>query len=329
MGLFLAGCDFPRPNAQDVVLTDKPVELGPVPKRFSGEQPLKVKGLTSELCLVLADDVPDKVNEDAVYERLMHGADVRATLNATDGRAYQWKCNGWSHSVLGQGAGNLSACFRLECNQTPPVLRKGTEIASVDIRSDRPLNILGVKWSSTDSFDHVSQPRPDLFARSSEEYEELERDFGGKRPWSLPGRTALRVELTSNRRKVSHSHFNSTLMLRLSEAGVQLEPTSQAFGMGTVTIPTAAVGACSMRCFGPQAKEALLLLPGPGIEVSFLNAPEVVAWCWERRVPMLSRDRTSQWSDYGRPLPARDPQAEQFQTREAYDRQAERTCAGY
>lgn len=328
----LAGCErltsafLPGSMNQDVVLSDKPMVLGTEPTRFSAAEPLRVVGFTSDLCVVLADDVANDADIEAAYKRLKGGARLAAVFHSSGGADVVWKCGGWSFNPGKSGRGALSACLRWECNQAPP---KGTEVASIDLSADRPLQILGAHWSSTAAFDHVSQPPPDLVASSSAEYRDLERTYGGKPAWSSPAQTSLQVGLSSNRRRASSSTFNSTLEMRLTTEGIQLQPGRNAIGMDIVTIPTTAVEACSMSCFGKLARSVNLLLPESGIQVDLLNSPEVINWCWQNRIPMATSAARRAWLYEGVSLPDKKSYAQQLSSRPAYDDQARQSCMGY
>jgi hypothetical protein len=327
----LSGCErmlafLPGFNNQEVMLSDKPAMLGKKPIRFSGDEPLKIVGKTSDFCVTLSKDEPSVDDTDAQFETLMGGAKLSAVLNATDGKKYRWTCNGWSFYPNNSGSGRMSACFRWECNQTPPT---GTEITSIDVSSDRPLRILGADWSSTAAFDHVSDPPPDTVAISSTEYRELEAAYGGKPAWSSPELPLSKLTLSSNRRRVSNSTFNSTVSVRLTDAGIQLQPGSTAVDMAVVTIPTSAVEACSMTCWGNLARETELLLPGSGVQLSFLNKPEVTEWCWRNRIPMVLGADHDAWYYNQKALPPRESYAKQFDAKASYDHQAHQSCMGY
>ncbi len=317
---------LPGFNNQEVTLSDKPAVLGREPIRFSGDQPMKIVGKTSDFCVILSKDEPNVDDTDAQFEKLMGGAKLSAVLNAADGKKYPWTCNGWSFSPDQSGRGSMSACFRWECNQTPPT---GTEITSIDVTSDRPLRILGADWSSTAAFDHISDPPPDKLAISSREYRELEAAFAGKPAWSSPEMPLSKLTLSSNRRRASTSTFNSTVSLRLTDAGIQLQPDPDAIAMDVVTIPTSAVNACSMTCWGNLARETELLLSGPGIQLSFLNKPEVIDWCWRNRIPMVLGSDHDPWYYNQKALPPRESYAQQFDSKATYDKQAHQSCMGF
>lgn len=336
----LVGCDqFPElffgPDDHKVVLADKPLLLDTKPTHLSSEEQIKVVGMTTELCATLSHDAhvdtkADTKTINAEFAKLKGGAHLFAVLHARDGKDYNWKCDSWSfspNSSSDSNHGTMNACLKWECAETPP---KGTEIASIDLSSDRPLRVLGVDWSSTDAFDFIAQPPADPIAMSSAEYKELEQAFGGQPAWPSVAKVALQVSLESNRhRPMSFSHFNSTLSLRLADSGIQLQPTANTAGMGVVTIPTSAVEACSMSCFSRQARTTELLLTGQGIQLGVLNAPEVIDWCWNKHIPMATSAAMDSWLYKGTPLPAKDTYTTQFESRAAYDHQAHQSCMGY
>ncbi len=327
----LSGCRqmlsfLPGFNSQEVTLSDKPAMLGTKPIRFSGDQALKIVGKTSDFCVIISKDEPNVEDTDAQFEKLMGGAKLSAVLNASNGKKYPWTCNGWSFYPNDSGRGRMSACFRWECNQTPPT---GTEITSIDVSSDRPLRIFGADWSSSSAFDHISDPPPDKVAISSKEYRELEAAYGGKPAWSSPELPLSKLTLSSNRRRGSNSTFNATVSVRLTDAGIQLQPGSGAIGMDIVSIPTSAVEACSMTCWGSLARETELLLPGTGIQLAFLNKPEVIEWCWRNRIPMVLGAEHDEWYYHQKALPARENYAKQFDSRANYSDQTHQSCMGF
>jgi len=335
----LAGCDrFPElffgPHDHRVVLSDKPFLLDTKPAHFSTAE-IKVWGMTSEICATLSNDAHVAGNEDvnvinAEFAKVKDGAHLFAVLHARDGKDYEWKGDVWSLASNGTSKTapvTMNACLRWECAEAPP---KGTEIASIDLSADRPLHVLGAYWTSTDAFDFAAQPPPDHIAVSSAEYKELEQAFGGQPAWPSTAKVALQVSLESNRhRPMSFSEFHSTLLLRLTEAGIQLQPASDAAGMGVVTIPTSAVEACSMSCFSKQSRTTELLLTGQGIQLGVLNAPEVSDWCWNQHIPMATSTAMRAWLYKGTSLPAKDSYTTQFESRAAYDHQAGQSCVGF
>ena len=337
LAVALVGCDrlrdfFLFPNEHRVVLADKPMLLDTKPTRLASDQQIKVAGMTTELCATISHDarIDDKADGDVIsaqFATQMGGAHLSAVLHSRDGKDYEWKGDSWSLSSNGSsGPYRLDACLRWESVEAPP---RGTEIASIDLGSDRPLRVLGVHWRSTDAFDSISQPHPDPFAVPSAEYSELENAFGGQAAWTSMAQPALQVTVRSRHQRFSLGRYHSTLLLRMSDSGIQLEPVSRSVGMGIVTIPTSAVEACSMSCYGKLAKDTELLLPKLGLQVGILNTPELIDWCWNQHVPMATNAAASAWFYKGTPLPAKDTYGAQFASRAAYDHQAHRSCMGY
>jgi hypothetical protein len=311
-----------------VQLVSKPFTLGPKPLHVQPNQPLRVMGLTNDLCLELSDQMPEHVDEDAAYEAAMSGAKVTAILTLTDGKRFSWTCDGW---MLGGGAdphrmNRLFACMRSECNDPSPA--KGSRIASIELASSEPLRVLGVSWESNDHFDHLMQPPPDQFATNSSEYRLLEKSFSTEPAWAGPARPVSRLHLQMRATRGS-TDYRSTIGLRVSGQGIQLEPLEDAHGMDLVTVPSSAVQACGMSSFGPKAQSVELYLNEQGIQLAFLNNQEVLDWCWQQRIPMVSHAAAAAWEHDGTPFPPRQAYAEQLASKDAYYRQAHRSAAGY
>ena len=314
---------------QDVVLTDQPFELGPAPRRFAPSQPLQVKGLDSEVCVVLARNVSEEADMDAQVARYKQGAHLSAVLHAKGGKDYAWSCGSWSYSSGRNGTGDLSMCLRSECNREAS-LPPGTELTAIDLGSDRPLRVHGATWNSTSAFDHLRQPPADPFAVMSPAYSRLEQAYGSQAAWPTPARTALQVGIRGNGREDGGSAtYNSVLGIRLAEAGVQFEPLGLSLGVGVVTIPADAIAACSQRCFAADARHTLLLLEDLDTQVDLLNDPATVDWCFSRHKPMLGREARDAWEYHDAPLPGPDAYAAQFESRAAYDHAADQSCMGY
>jgi hypothetical protein len=326
----LGGCAFPVFDpfgGATVVVSDKPMLIGPKPTRLTPAEPLEVRGLTTEFCVVLSNDVSKAEEPDAAIARLTGGAKITALLHTSGGQDFAWSCKSWSESETASGTMRLSTCSRLACSN--PKAAKGTKFTSIDLSSDRPVRILGAEWSSTSSFDHLAQPDPDPVAISSASYRELENTYAATPAWKTPLRTALQVKLSQVPGRISGATYNSTLGIRIGSDAIQLQPVSLAPGMGVVTLPVAAVAACSMECVSDGAKATHLLLPAKGIDIEFLNDPAVLEWCWNSRIPMVSAHSRWAWQDRGTALPGIETYAEQLGSRALYDEAARRSCVGF
>ena len=146
-----------RQHTQSVALSEKPVVLTATATRFAAGEPLEVKGMTGEFCLLLSRNVDVKGNIDVQYRHLLGEARLKAVLHARNGKDYTWTRGGWQ-APFGpvEGRGALLTCLWLLCSEEHPP--KGTEFTSIDVSSDRPLRILGASWYSSDSFDGAYAP---------------------------------------------------------------------------------------------------------------------------------------------------------------------------
>ena len=141
-----------RRHTQSIVLTEAPTLLGVVATKFTPEEPLEVKGVTGEFCLLLARDVDVSGDVDVLYRQILDGARLGAVLHDKDGKDYRWFRGGWrAPRGPAEGRGALLACLLLICNEERPP--KGSEIVSIEVGSSRPLRALGANWYSSDSMD--------------------------------------------------------------------------------------------------------------------------------------------------------------------------------
>lgn len=309
----------------EVVLLDKPTTLWPEPLRLVEDAPLQVRGVTTNLCFGLADNVSQDSDLDALRASSLRGAKLSAVLHGDDSKDYHWKCNGWRLSVHTGQFGRLSTCMMWECNGGPA---KGTATTSIEASSDKPLQVIDARWNSTAAFDHVSQPPADTHIVASAEYSDLEAQFGGQPAWSSKASPALQIGLSSNRRRLGNSEFNSSLSVRLEDDGIHIRPVVDTAGLAALTISADAVEACTMSSFGRLAQYAELVLTDTGILVGFLNAPEVIDWCWNHKIPMATNDARRKWLYDATPWPPKEGYAAQLHSRGDYDAQAKRAAAG-
>jgi hypothetical protein len=317
----LVGCDrinsFLDMGTERVVLSNEPLLLDKKPIRLADKGPLNVIGYDTEVCFDLAKDVPQKVDEDALFEKALGGARLSAVLHGTDGKEYTWHCAGWA--VGGKpGENMMSACMRMECNEPSPP--KGSKISWIDVSSDRPLRVLDAEWNSTSAFDGSAQASP--------QYLILEKSFGGKPAWKTPAHPVLRVQLGTNADRES-SAYQSSLQLRITPKAIQLEPGPAAAGLDIVNIPAEAVGACGGSSYGARSRSVHLLIPREGVEIELLRERDMVDWCFDNRLPMLSGEQRENWRYNRAPLPPKEGFSAQFVSRDAYHEAAIRAFNGY
>ncbi len=149
-----AGCDrlndltMRMAGWETIVLESHPFELRAQERQFLSQAALTSRGEVS-VCVVLKTDAGEQPPpfRSAEFEALMKGAVLTATLESEAGRVYSlglpsqaWKLNG----VVSDGP-ELAACVS---NGDEASIPEGEVIRTVQIRSDRPLTVLGVYWQS-------------------------------------------------------------------------------------------------------------------------------------------------------------------------------------
>ena len=310
-------------TTQAVVVSDVATQLGPKATRFAVPKPLKVMGLVSQVCVVVAQGVQPEDDIDRQFERLTAGTHFAARLHAADGKQYTWTSDGWAFNVIRSQPekDSLYACLDTEhgANAQLPV---GTTITSLQLRSSRPFRILGVIWESSNDMDFFYQPPPDYEATASDEYRDLEHAFGAQAAWPMPAMPVLKVELArpypNKDEGAAFSDYRSSLALRLGEDALQLEPLAMATGMRVLTIPAEAVGACGVESGFRGRPIAQVFLADPRMKLDLHDAPDVVEWCRRNHKPLLSCREKSAWMYHGAPLPSAESRAEQFASTETY-----------
>jgi hypothetical protein len=308
---------------QAVVVSDVATQLGPKATRFAVPEPLKVMGLVSQVCVVVAQGVPPEDDIDRQFERLTAGTHFAARLHAADGQHYTWTSDGWAFNVdeSRPETDRLYACLDTE-RAANAQLPAGTTITSLQLRASRPFRILGVTWKSSSSMDFFNQPPPDVEATASDEYGDLEHAFGAQAAWPMPATPVLKVELARSHpnqdKGAAFSDYRSSLALRLGEDALQLQPLEMATGMQVLTIPADAVGACGVDGGFRGRSIAQLFLANPRMKLDLHDAPDVVEWCRRNRKPLLSCREKSAWMYRGAPLPTAESRAAQFASIEAY-----------
>jgi hypothetical protein len=162
--LLLAGCDrmpddfqrlLRRHETVITVLAAKPLTISSLPARF--EKPLRVVGTMSGVCLSLRGDVTLSSADTmtAEFKSLMGGATVEATATTTDGKAvacYTPTETWWAEGRI-EKKNELAACMRsIEGGEKLPI---GMSITRMEISSDKPLEVRGVYWESTNAWDRA------------------------------------------------------------------------------------------------------------------------------------------------------------------------------
>lgn len=155
----LAGCDvnfeklvglMTGREENVVVLVDTPTLLGPVPRTLaSTEQPMKVLGEWSSLCLSLRGAVPlqDSKVMEQIFSDAMGKARVNIELTFSNGARMNLRqpLQAWSLRGKVVEQDELSACAGTPCKADLPI---GLQVSKVDISSSLPLSVQGIYWQS-------------------------------------------------------------------------------------------------------------------------------------------------------------------------------------
>ena len=166
-----------------------------------------------------------------------------------------------------------------------------------------------------------------LLAGSGGLYSDLAAQFPAKSELSTVVLESKSIVLTGTNRRGAQS-LQEVVKVGLDSSGIQLRPSFPlSIGFPPADIPLDAISGCGMTCFGKDRWDVDLLLGQLGIEVGISQAPEVIEWCWESGLPMISGKIKREWMYSGGQLPSRDDYIQV--DREEYERQTKRRCQGY
>lgn len=173
IGVLVTACDFNLEKAADslfgtevnrVVLSSQPIVLTQDVATFSSNEPMKVIGESTFVCVVLRDGVvlQDQRVMDQLFADALHGAKINVAVLSSDGKrvALPEPMQGWAKFGRVLPNNELSACGSMRCNRLPP----GTLISQVEISSTSELRIRGVYWESDKS---PMEKRQELLAGKS------------------------------------------------------------------------------------------------------------------------------------------------------------------
>ena len=165
-----------------------------------------------------------------------------------------------------------------------------------------------------------------LLAGCGGPYNDLARDFTAQGEPTGVEIDAARVVMVSRKHRGAYTFGG--LRVFLSESAVELRPRSTYLGLlKKLRLPADGVSGCSMTCFGGKDRHADLVFGPQEAEVSFDASSEIVDWCWQNELPMLSGAQERGWLYEGRSLPSKADY--EPVTRDEYEQQANRTCMGY
>jgi hypothetical protein len=175
LGVLVAACDFNLEKAAGflagretnlVVLSSQQIVLTQEATAFSSNEPMKVIGESTFVCVVLRDGVvlQDQRVMDQLFTDALRGAKINVAVLSSDGKRVTLPEPMQGSAKFGKVLPNneLSACGSMRCKPLPP----GTLISQVEISSTPELRIRGVYWESAKSPMEERQELPALKSAS-------------------------------------------------------------------------------------------------------------------------------------------------------------------
>ena len=166
ISLFLCGCGkeldkfisfLSGEKTNEVILTDKPIELTDKAIVFEPKKPAKVVGEEAAVCLALRGDIPlgPQQKMDSEFKSFMNNADVFVDADTPNGKSFKFCTPMQSWSKYGHilPDDELSACMRVKCGEEVP---KGTEFVKFSITTSKPITVKGIYWESTNAWDDIN-----------------------------------------------------------------------------------------------------------------------------------------------------------------------------
>ena len=134
-----------RPTST-VVLIKQPVLLTPTALVLTPQEPMKVLGEWTSLCLSLRGDVPTG-EFDRTFEKAMRGTKVTVYLTLSNGVRVPLRTPLPAQSAKGIVVAHdeLAACAGNPCRSELPV---GAQVSKVEVSSEPPLQVQGIFWES-------------------------------------------------------------------------------------------------------------------------------------------------------------------------------------
>ena len=113
-----------------------------------------------------------------------------------------------------------------------------------------------------------------------------------------------------------------------TDQSVAIEPSfPDSMFYSAFEIPGTAVHSCSRQCGG--GKDYILILEDLETEIRIEDASDLMDWCWDNQIPILSSNSRREWLYNGTNLPTLADLGESLVSRSAFDEKAKRACQGY
>jgi hypothetical protein len=158
-------------------------------------------------------------------------------------------------------------------------------------------------------------------------YNDLEKVFPAKTNLQ-PKAVASRTIVLTGRGHSGAENLREIVNIGVTPAFVEIRADKPfEFFYGKIQIPIDVITGCSKTCFGPGRWDADLLLNDVGIEISVENSQEIIDWCWDNGLPMISSSVRRAWKYEGKALPSKNEYVRV--SKDEYASQARSACSGY
>lgn len=137
-------------ETQTIILSNTPTTLTNQPILYQPTTPLNVLGKDYDLCFALKDNYENHATEQnrQDFNTALNGGHITVVLTDQNSKTYTYPATSQRWSLYGEltGTGELAACMSRGCKEPIAV---GTKIHQVQVISDKPINILGSYWQSS------------------------------------------------------------------------------------------------------------------------------------------------------------------------------------
>ncbi len=155
-------------------------------------------------------------------------------------------------------------------------------------------------------------------------YDELEKAFPVRSEINGEMIKSKTIMLSSRNHKGAYN-YREIATVSLSPEFVEIDISMPTFNR--VQIPIEEISGCGKTCFGSTTWDADILLGNKCIEISFSEASEIIDWCWENNLPVITGKDKRNWMYNNGILPSRETYKQV--SKEEYMRQVARCCQGY
>lgn len=161
----------------------------------------------------------------------------------------------------------------------------------------------------------------------SDIYEDLETAYGENEAPKNSIKLETKTFSVSSKNRKGIETYQGIASISISSRGVALD--AGAPFTNSVFIPIEDIAGCAMTCFGTDDQHVDFLITKTGTDLMIQSSEELLSWCWKNKKPMFSGKSKRAWLYKSEPLPPSGDFEEQYNSREIFDKQKERSCLGY